>query len=280
MQLQWWKWRKKHVQGKGRGCNAIFEKESQLQSEWKKVDSCQTTMEQTRKMDNDKGEWQQQQQCWQRWQRWQRYLSEWVNKSVTSRMEKLPDCNDNKENSTESKTFLKIIGFGEQREYTLSLWPVLIKKVSGQSELFWARCSIVARPSIWGCQNFHGKMLILCPESQGCFNTHQDFSTTPAGKLIFDPKNSIKSKICQARQACSSHHQIVVWICFWCICQTRKKYQQILRRQCCLCQAGGGKLHHSTAASAGRYSSDLNCDWLRSLSPLQVVTYDLLCPFM
>ena len=37
------------------------------------------------------------------------------------RMEKVSGCNDNKENSTESQTFLKIIGFGEQREYTLSL---------------------------------------------------------------------------------------------------------------------------------------------------------------
>ena len=37
------------------------------------------------------------------------------------------------------------------------------------------------------------------------------------------------------RQACLSHHQIVIWICFWfSICQTQQKYQQKARRQCCL----------------------------------------------
>ena len=41
------------------------------------------------------------------------------------------------------------------------------------------------------------------------------------------------------RQACSTHHQIVLWICFWfSICQTQQRYQQILRRrrQCCLAE--------------------------------------------
>ena len=37
------------------------------------------------------------------------------------------------------------------------------------------------------------------------------------------------------RQACSSHHQIVIGICFWfTICQTQPKHPQIVRRQCCL----------------------------------------------
>ena len=37
------------------------------------------------------------------------------------------------------------------------------------------------------------------------------------------------------RQACPSHHQIVIWICFWfCICQRQQKWKQILRRKCCL----------------------------------------------
>jgi len=35
------------------------------------------------------------------------------------------------------------------------------------------------------------------------------------------------------RQACSSHHQIVIWICFrFSICQAQPKYQQILRWHC------------------------------------------------
>ena len=37
------------------------------------------------------------------------------------------------------------------------------------------------------------------------------------------------------RQACSSHHQIVIWICFWfSICKAQQKWKQILRRKCCL----------------------------------------------
>ena len=36
------------------------------------------------------------------------------------------------------------------------------------------------------------------------------------------------------RQACSSHHQIVTWICSDSICQTQPKHQQILRWKCCL----------------------------------------------
>ena len=34
-----------------------------------------------------------------------------------------------------------------------------------------------------------------------------------------------------SRQACSSHHQIVIWIC---VCQAQQKWKQILRGQCCL----------------------------------------------
>ena len=34
------------------------------------------------------------------------------------------------------------------------------------------------------------------------------------------------------RQACSSHHQIVIWICFWYL--TNSTILQIVRRQCCL----------------------------------------------
>ena len=38
------------------------------------------------------------------------------------------------------------------------------------------------------------------------------------------------------RQACSSHHQIVVWICFWFSIQylANSTNLQIVRRQCCL----------------------------------------------
>lgn len=50
---------------------------------------------------------------------------------------------------------------------------------------------------------------------------------------IFPPIMSV-SILFFPRQACSSHHPIVISICFWfTVCQTQPKHPQIVRQQCC-----------------------------------------------
>ena len=68
------------------------------------------------------------------------------------------------------------------------------------------------------------------------------FSFSPKEILNFNLKQSVPRRHQSAevkppspRQACSSHHQIVIWICFWfSICKAQQKWKQILRRKCCL----------------------------------------------
>ena len=68
-------------------------------------------------------------------------------------------------------------------------------------------------------------------DEAGCKSCMQGFCKSTVAHSHSDSQ----SAPINCRQACLSHHQIVIWICFWFnICQTQQKYQQIVRRPCCL----------------------------------------------
>ena len=75
----------------------------------------------------------------------------------------------------------------------------------------------------------------LCCLLEVTFNSHFWRQCTRRGQ------NKVTSDIttilfcCPLRQACSTHHLIIIWICFWTslsVSQTQQKYQQIVGRQC------------------------------------------------
>ena len=56
-----------------------------------------------------------------------------------------------------------------------------------------------------------------------CYHTSVQWTSQPPSNTLF-----------LAFLASSSHHQIIIWICFgFTICQNQQQFQQIARRQCC-----------------------------------------------
>ena len=80
------------------------------------------------------------------------------------------------------------------------------------------------------------------------------------------PSQKVGGRKCRSRrwrrQACSSHHQIVIWICFWfSVCQAQQKWKQILRRQCCLYTGGKYKIQNMKLKAKCRHTGEKWPGW-------------------
>ena len=75
----------------------------------------------------------------------------------------------------------------------------------------------------------------LCCLLKVTFNSHYWRQCTRRGQNKVTSDITIILFCRPLRQACSTHHLIIIWICFWTslsVSQTQQKYQQIVGRQC------------------------------------------------